>query len=200
MSSEAAALCSSAAYLTEIANDLAGIGRELEGIEALIPSTVADRLREARWALPNVHLSNFGTYELAAPRYELLCGLQGASGVADPALLEIFLDAPQPTVALDVRRSGENSSKHSSPLPRSSGAAMFPLFLPPLPVARVLLPDGEELPPTPAGPVGAVDGFAPEISVATAVEVLPRPALEPGNHYCSAFYCRRPGAQPLDRH
>jgi hypothetical protein len=93
-SGEAAALYNSAAYLTEIANDLAGIGRELESIEALIPSTAADRLREARWALSNVQLSTFGTYELAASRYELLCGLQGASGVADPALLGTFLDAP----------------------------------------------------------------------------------------------------------
>jgi hypothetical protein len=36
----------------------------------------------------------FGTYELAVSRYELLFGLQGASGVADPGLLGIFLDAP----------------------------------------------------------------------------------------------------------
>jgi hypothetical protein len=127
-SGEAAALYSSAAYLTEIANDLDGIGRELECIEALIPATAADRLREARWALSNVHLSTFGTYELSASRYELLCGLQGASGVEDQNFLETFLDA---------------------------------------------------------------------------VEVLLRPALEPGNSSCSAFYCfprarawrkQRPGA------
>jgi hypothetical protein len=91
---EAAALYSTAAYLTEIANDLAGIGRELESVEAIIPSAAADRLREARWALSNSHFAAFGTYELAASRYELLCGLQGASGVADPALLGTFLDAP----------------------------------------------------------------------------------------------------------
>jgi hypothetical protein len=100
---------------------------------------------------------------------------------------------PPPTGALDVKRSGGNSSKHSSPLPRSLGGARCPLFLPPLPVSRVLLSDGEELPPKLAGPVGAVDGFAPEMSMAAVVEVLPRPALEPGNHACSAFYCSRPG-------
>jgi hypothetical protein len=77
---EAAALYCSAAYLTEIANDLAGIGRELESIEALIPSTAADRLREARWALFNFHLAAFGTYELSASRYELLCGTRSQQG------------------------------------------------------------------------------------------------------------------------
>ena len=50
-SCEAAALYSSAAYLTEIANDLAGIGRVLESTEAFIPSNAADHLREVRWAL-----------------------------------------------------------------------------------------------------------------------------------------------------
>jgi hypothetical protein len=50
-SGEIAALYSSATYLTDIANDLAGIGRELESIEALIAPTAADRLREACWAL-----------------------------------------------------------------------------------------------------------------------------------------------------
>jgi hypothetical protein len=199
-SGEAAALYSSAAYLTEIANDLAGIGRELESIEALIPSTAAERLREARWALSNLYLSTFGTYELAASRYELLCGLQGASGVADPPFWEPSWTPPPATVALDFRRSGGNSSKHSCPLLSSLGAARCPLFLPALPVARVLVPDVEELPPTPAGPVGAVDGFAPEISVAAAVEVLLWPALEPGYNACSDFYCSRPGAQRLDRH
>jgi hypothetical protein len=32
--------------------------------------------------------------ELTASRYEILCGRQGARGVADPALLESFIDAP----------------------------------------------------------------------------------------------------------
>jgi hypothetical protein len=90
----AAALYSSAAYLTGIATDLAGIGKEIECVEALVPTAAAERLLEARWALSDAQLSTFGTYGLAASRYELLCGLQGASGVADPALIGTFLDAP----------------------------------------------------------------------------------------------------------
>jgi hypothetical protein len=42
----------------------------------------------------NVQVATFGTYEFAASRYELLYGLQGANGVADPGLLGTFLDAP----------------------------------------------------------------------------------------------------------
>ena len=61
------------------------------------------------------------------------------------------------TVVLGGRRSGDNSSKHSNPLPKSPGAARCPLLLPHLPVARVLLQDGEERPPTPAGSVGTVE-------------------------------------------
>ena len=49
---------------------------------------------QERWALSNAQLSTFGTYELSASRYEILCGLQGSHGVADPALLGTFLDAP----------------------------------------------------------------------------------------------------------
>jgi CO/xanthine dehydrogenase FAD-binding subunit len=41
---EANALCSSVVNLKEVAKVLAGIGRELESIEALIPSTATDKL------------------------------------------------------------------------------------------------------------------------------------------------------------
>jgi hypothetical protein len=94
---EAGALYSSAAYLTEISNGLAYICGQLESVEALVlrsPTVAIERLRQARRALSDAQLATFGTYELAASRYELLCGLQGASGVADPALLGTFLDAP----------------------------------------------------------------------------------------------------------
>jgi hypothetical protein len=66
-------------------------------MEALIlssPSEAEERLREVRWGISNVQVAAFGTYELAASRYELLCGLQGASGVADSGLLGTFLDVP----------------------------------------------------------------------------------------------------------
>jgi hypothetical protein len=41
----------------------------------------------------DAQLTLFGVYELTASRYEILCGRQGARGVADPALLESFIDA-----------------------------------------------------------------------------------------------------------
>jgi hypothetical protein len=116
-SGEAVALYSSSAHLTEIANDLAGIGTDIESIEALIPSTAADRLREARWALSNVHFSTFGTSELAASRYELLCGLQGAAGVSEPAFLGTFLDAPAAYISAGrqaIRRQQQKALKSAA--------------------------------------------------------------------------------------
>jgi hypothetical protein len=94
---EADAIYNSAAYLTGISNNLAAVCRELETIEAIIlttPAVALERLRKAWWYVSDAQLANFGMYELAAPLFELLCGLQGASGVADPAWLGTFLDAP----------------------------------------------------------------------------------------------------------
>lgn len=39
-------------------------------------------------------IAAFGVYELADYRYQVLCGIQGAGGVAYPDLLEAFLDTP----------------------------------------------------------------------------------------------------------
>jgi hypothetical protein len=67
----------------------------LESLQALDHTLgVAARLREERWTLLDLQLCASGLYELQESRYELLCGLQGAGGVADPMLLGTFLDAP----------------------------------------------------------------------------------------------------------
>jgi hypothetical protein len=78
----------------------------------------------------DAQFSTFGTYQLAASRYELLCVLQGASGVADPALLGTFLDSPRPTEAQGGKRSGDNCSKPSSPRRRSPGVERHVQLLP----------------------------------------------------------------------
>jgi hypothetical protein len=55
---------------------------------------LVEKLRPVRWAPSDAQLSTFGVYELTTSRHKLLCGLQGASGVADSALLGTFLHAP----------------------------------------------------------------------------------------------------------
>lgn len=63
-------------------------------IEAKIPTSAANDLREARWDLSDTQLATFGVYELTAAKYEVQCGLQGSAGVADPTLLGAYIDAP----------------------------------------------------------------------------------------------------------
>jgi hypothetical protein len=65
---EAAALYSRTSYLTGIANDLAGIGRQIECVEALVSTAAAERLWEACWDLSDALISTFGMCELAASR------------------------------------------------------------------------------------------------------------------------------------
>jgi hypothetical protein len=91
---EASALYASAAYLTEVSNALAKTARQLKAIEARVPSSLLDRLRDCRWEVSDAQLTLFGVYELTASSYEILCGRQVARGVADPALLESLVEAP----------------------------------------------------------------------------------------------------------
>jgi hypothetical protein len=83
---EANALFTSAAYLTEVSNALGGTVRGLRAIGARIPSSLLEWLRDCRWEVSDAQLALFVFYELTASRYEILCGRQGARGVADPAL------------------------------------------------------------------------------------------------------------------
>jgi hypothetical protein len=91
------------------------MGRRLEHLEALLVSSpaIAEELQSVRLALPDAHLSTCGVYELAILRYELLCGFQGARGVADPALIGTVLDDRAATVAQGGRRLGDKSSRPS---------------------------------------------------------------------------------------
>jgi hypothetical protein len=92
--SEANALSNSAAYLTEISNAIDNTVRTLRAIESRVPAVHLEQLRGCRLGVSDAQLALFGVYELTASRYEILCGLQGARGVADPALLESYVDAP----------------------------------------------------------------------------------------------------------
>jgi hypothetical protein len=91
---EANALYANAAYLTEVTNALTGTVRRLRALESRVPAALLERLRDCRWEVSDAQLALFGVYELTASRYEILCGREGARGVADPALLESFIDAP----------------------------------------------------------------------------------------------------------
>jgi hypothetical protein len=76
----------SAAYLTEVSNPLGETVRGLRAIGDRIPSSLLEWLRDCRWEVSDAQLALFVFYELTASRYEILCGRQGARGVADPAL------------------------------------------------------------------------------------------------------------------
>jgi hypothetical protein len=92
--SEANALYNSAAYLTEISNALDETVRTLKALESRVPAELLEQLRGCRWGVSDAQLALFGVYELTTSRYVILFGLQGAHGVADPALLESYVDAP----------------------------------------------------------------------------------------------------------
>jgi hypothetical protein len=93
---EAGGLYRTAAYLTTISNSLVALGKKCEALEVLAAplAAVQEGVREVRWAMSDAQVAVHGTLELNASRYELLCGLQGASGTADPGLLGSYLDAP----------------------------------------------------------------------------------------------------------
>jgi hypothetical protein len=93
---EAGGLYRTAAYLTTIFNSLVALGKKCEALEVLSAplSAVQEGVRELLWAMSDAQVAVHGTLELNASRYELLCGLQGVSGTADPGLLESYLDAP----------------------------------------------------------------------------------------------------------
>jgi hypothetical protein len=94
-----------------------------------------------RWALSDAQLSTFRIYELTASRYEFLFGLQGASGAAEPALLETFWTPLPPSVAQEGRHSGGKNSRPYNLRCRSPAAdTEFPATLfTPGSVARLLL-------------------------------------------------------------
>jgi hypothetical protein len=192
---EAGAIYNSAAYTTGISNSLVQLGRRLESLEArLVGSPVfAEELRAVRWALSDAQLSTFVVYELTASRYEILCGLQGASGVADPALLGTFLDAPA------AYSSAGRQAFRRQPFnrPRRLPAAETCALVHPLPVATLLLVEAEDpLSPRLAAVVATGTG------VVAAVEELPRSVPQASSSlyvFPTALRGGRPGAPRLGR-
>jgi hypothetical protein len=105
--SEANTLYTNAAYLTEVSNALAQGFRSFKALESRVPARLLERLRDCRWGASDAQLALFGVYELKASRYKILCGLQGARSVADPALLESFVDPQSVTGRQALRRQQE---------------------------------------------------------------------------------------------
>jgi hypothetical protein len=102
--SEAHALYANAAYVTSIANELGATVRWLESLESRAPRSIREELRDCRWEVSDWQPALSGVYELTAARYEILCGIQGARGFADPALLESIVDA-----SADLSRIGREA-------------------------------------------------------------------------------------------
>lgn len=93
---ESAGLYQTAAYTSIINNALnAALGEILSlGVLEAIPNDLKRPFSEALTKISDSQIAAFGTYELAASRYEVLCGRQGATGVADPELLSAYIDPP----------------------------------------------------------------------------------------------------------
>lgn len=86
---EANNLYASAAYATVINNTLSEALRELMRLKIIsnLPDNIQGPAAETLNRFSDAQVAIFGSYELSASRYEVLCGRQGASGVADPDLL-----------------------------------------------------------------------------------------------------------------
>lgn len=93
---EAANLYNAAAYATVINNTLYEALDSLFSVEFLegVSNDFKGQVGEALDKISDAQVAVYGTYELAASRYEVLCGKQGAAGVADPELLSAYIDAP----------------------------------------------------------------------------------------------------------
>lgn len=93
---EAAHLYRTAAYITVINNTLV---EALQGLFSVdFPESVSRdikrRFSETLDMISDVQVAVYGTYGLAASRYKVLCGQQGATGVADPDLLSAYVAPP----------------------------------------------------------------------------------------------------------
>lgn len=92
---EASSLYCTAAYLSEASNDLTDLVNEIaDALPSIQSESDREVFRRLGSRVSDAQLTTFGVYELAAARYEVLCGRQGASGVADPELLSAYIDPP----------------------------------------------------------------------------------------------------------
>lgn len=106
--------------------------------------------------LSDTQLATFGLYELSAARYEVLCVLQGATGVADPELLSAYIDFPLLSANPDDKHSEGNKHKPSGTQHRSPADASDS-------TQRALFQEGTESPHPPlseavGADAGMVDG------------------------------------------
>lgn len=92
----------------------------------VVPDDSKRRPQEALNKITTIQGVTFGIHELTASRYELLCGRQGASEVADTELLSASIDAPPHTTMLVDRHIISNSAKRSRTPPRGRGAKLQP--------------------------------------------------------------------------
>lgn len=132
---EAEKLYNVAAYSAEANNSiLAGLESVAAVAEKCTDDAVRTQLVEAVDHLATAQTQVYGLFEISASEYAVLCGKQGAPGVADPALLEAYL---QPDAGLSAanrqararqqsqtiryaaqqagRRSGNGSHRRSPP-------------------------------------------------------------------------------------
>ena len=130
----AANLYNTAAYTTVINNTLhEALGELYSLVEVFegLPEDVRQQVSEALRNISDAQVAIFGTYELAASRYEVLCGKQGASGVADPDLLSAYIDPPPAYSAAGrqafthqrkwaIRQAASQAGRHSTK-PRGGG-------------------------------------------------------------------------------
>ena len=110
--SEASSFYATAAYTCIVNNSLTEAVAELAGHPAIssdLSNNLQGPLAEVFGKVSDAQVATHGVYELVAARYEVLCGKQGASGIADPDLLEAFIDPLQPTAP-----SGESPFDSSS--------------------------------------------------------------------------------------
>lgn len=87
---EAASLYETVAYEAVIKKTLRESVKRLVDLNVVevIPHEIQGKVSEILEEISNAQLAVFGTYEVNASRYEVLCGRQDASGFADSDLLE----------------------------------------------------------------------------------------------------------------
>lgn len=82
-------------YTTLINNTLTGIVEDIIDLDlSQVPNDIQRPLGKILERITSTQVVSYGTYDLLASKYELLCGKQGAAGIADPDLLSATIDAP----------------------------------------------------------------------------------------------------------
>lgn len=91
---EAASLYCTASYTTVVNNTVVQALEDFIAVVETLPDDVKRPVAEAVDKVSDAQVATFGACELAASRYEVSLGRQGATGVADPELLSAYIDPP----------------------------------------------------------------------------------------------------------